>query len=141
MINFAVKIVIFFDSRVLCLKRSEKEEWAKNLWDIPGGRIKKEELVIDSLKREIEEETGIKIRNQNILPLRLWEVPEKSLIGLTFVTFLSKLPKEIRPSGEHSKYKWIRREEIEDLDMHPGLKKDLETAFEFAKSRNMVRFF
>lgn len=39
-----------------------KERWGK-LWELPGGGVKSHELLLDALKREFTEETGIEIEN------------------------------------------------------------------------------
>jgi 8-oxo-dGTP pyrophosphatase MutT (NUDIX family) len=56
------------EDMVLLLKVDNKElkrvkEWKGEVrWDIPGGRIKKGDSIFDTLKREVEEEIGLRIR-------------------------------------------------------------------------------
>jgi len=87
----------------------------KNYWDFPKGHIEKGEELEETVKRETEEETGLKdiefiegfketfkyffkFKNQNILK---------------FVTFFLVQTKEkgVKISGEHVGYKWLPFEE------------------------------
>ena len=57
------KIVIFDDeNRVLLLTRSDYHKKHAGELDLPGGHIKVGEPLVKGLRREIEEETGLKIK-------------------------------------------------------------------------------
>lgn len=51
--------VIFDDSKVLLVRRNQ--EPGKGEWSLPGGAVELGETVIDALKREVWEETSIRI--------------------------------------------------------------------------------
>ncbi len=55
-----VKCVLENQGKILFIKNTYSE---KNLWNLPGGGIKKNETLEEAIKREIKEETGIKISN------------------------------------------------------------------------------
>ncbi|MEP7232873.1 MAG: NUDIX domain-containing protein [Ginsengibacter sp.] len=48
-------------------KRSKKKSWAPGLWDIVGGRSKKKEDPYQTLQRETYEETGVKIKQAELM--------------------------------------------------------------------------
>lgn len=64
-------------------------------WQVPGGTIEKDELLIDALYREIEEETGIrrdqlelvgKVNKRNYFPENREDViHERTIFQLTFI--------------------------------------------------------
>jgi len=57
-----VKVILLNkDNHVLFLKRSNYMEKYAGEMDLPGGHIKENESLLDGLKREVEEETGLKI--------------------------------------------------------------------------------
>lgn len=55
------RVLVASGSKVLVVK-----PWLGNgKWSLPGGGIKRTEKAFDSLSREVEEETGIKIKKQD----------------------------------------------------------------------------
>ncbi|PIP27945.1 MAG: DNA mismatch repair protein MutT [Candidatus Moranbacteria bacterium CG23_combo_of_CG06-09_8_20_14_all_35_22] len=121
----AVKAIIKNeDGKYLVLYKSEAEEINPNEIDIPGGRIKFGENLEESLKREIEEEIGIKI--EIIKPARTWGFVKDDL-HLVGITFLAKyISGKIRLSGEHTKYEWIDKEITLTGDYPKWIKEEFE---------------
>lgn len=125
----ALKAVIEKDGKFLILKRSDNEDVAKNEWDIPGGAIRFVENPIDALKREIKEECGLDV--DVIKPLRLWTFYKNSGKTQIFgVTLLCKYKEgTIILSKEHTAYKWIDADEINDFKIHKGIKEDIKIIY------------
>ena len=66
----AVKAVVLKDNRFLIIKRGTNEDVYAEQWDIPGGKVDFGENPTEALKREVMEETGIKV--EIIKPLDVW---------------------------------------------------------------------
>jgi len=95
--------------------------WAKNNtvahWDIPGGRVSEGEDVLITLRREIEEETGVRelidsefftaIVSNHEIPLG-----DGRNAGLLLMVYKVKVPDsvEIVISKEHETYAWVDKE-------------------------------
>lgn len=63
-IDVVAKVVILdSDNKVLLLKRSNYHKKFAGELDLPGGHLKEGENLISGLKREVFEETGLKIKN------------------------------------------------------------------------------
>ena len=90
-------------------------------WDIPGGRIQEGHSVLETLQREVEEETGIHeviepdfftavVSNFKDIPLDGFKV------GLILMVYKVKVPKtsKIKLSHEHSGYKWAGPKEASE---------------------------
>ena len=92
----------------------------KEYWDFPKGHIEKGEDEIKTVKREVEEETGLK-DIKIIEGFREWIKYFFKFEGKTvlkFVTFYlaETKTKDVKISGEHVGYKWLPYEDaIEQL--------------------------
>ncbi len=89
----------------------------KRHWDIPGGRIKEGHSVLDTLQREIEEETGItQIKDPEFFTAvisNLSSLHENQAVGLVLMIYKIKIPEnsKIVLSEEHTAYEWVDRKE------------------------------
>lgn len=118
----AAKAIIHKDGKYLILRRSDKEETDPEGVDIPGGRIKFGEDILDGLKREVMEESGFEI--EVLKPLRVWNFIKEDL-HLVGVTYLAEHKSgDLQLSWEHSSYVWVEIEEIMDGDYPSWFKKD-----------------
>jgi 8-oxo-dGTP pyrophosphatase MutT (NUDIX family) len=57
--------VIMREGQVLLLKRPKPP-----VWEFPGGRIEEDELLRDTIRREVQEETGLKVKPGLLIPVR-----------------------------------------------------------------------
>ncbi|MCK4453977.1 NUDIX hydrolase [Candidatus Parcubacteria bacterium] len=60
----AVTCLIENNGRFLLIKRSSKEDYYGGKWVFPGGKVEREEDVIQTLLREIKEETGLETQRK-----------------------------------------------------------------------------
>lgn len=87
-------------------------------WDIPGGRVQEGHTLLETLQREMEEETGIKKITQpkffTAAASNFPDIPiDGHMVGLLLMVYKVKIPdgSEIRLSHEHSKYEWVAPKE------------------------------
>ncbi|MDE2037838.1 MAG: NUDIX domain-containing protein [Patescibacteria group bacterium] len=110
------------DGRYLLLHRSaEKYKGTKGSWDIVGGRIEPGTKLMENLKREVKEETGLAISSeprlihaQDIIPN-----PEKHVVRLTYVADADGTP--VLDTAENVEYEWLTASEMkahDDLDIY-----------------------
>jgi ADP-ribose pyrophosphatase YjhB (NUDIX family) len=57
--ELAVSAAIFRDGNVLLVRRAGAP--AKGLWTLPGGRVEVGETLVEAVRREVREETGLTI--------------------------------------------------------------------------------
>jgi len=97
-------------NQVLLLKRSTKYDSIEGSWDIVGGRIKAGTYLLENLKREVLEETGLSVMN---LPELLFAQDilrkDKHVVRLTYVTSTEGDPVI---NEEHTDLQWIDFEKI-----------------------------
>jgi len=95
------------DGKYLILRRSKiKYPEIGHEWDIAGGRINIGETLIDNLKREIFEETGLSLEEEPklISAQDIFKNEGKHVIRLTYI---GNIDGEVVLSDEHDNYKWL----------------------------------
>jgi len=82
-------------------------------WDIPGGRINPETPLLENLKREIQEETGLTLTGELLL-IAAQDIfkPEFHVVRLTYQGIIEGTP---TLSEEHSEYKWMTLKQLTEL--------------------------
>lgn len=91
-------------------------------WDLPGGRLKRGDNLEGTLKREVEEEIGIKsIKIIKFLDATVsnFRMPAgKNTVGLILFTFLCtiKNPQDVKLiDEEHINFKWVDPKEAAEF--------------------------
>ncbi|MBI2344634.1 NUDIX domain-containing protein [Candidatus Dependentiae bacterium] len=121
-IRFVVKSVVWHPdkkiNKFLVLRRSESEFIRPSTFDIPGGGIHFGELYQDGIKREVYEETGLKINNIQELILFTSYQPNENIYNIILGVSSWAVEDQIRLSPEHQKYRWMTFDEF--LNYHPA---------------------
>lgn len=108
------------DGRILLLQVNPKKLRGeqRQYWDLPGGRVQRGDTVVDTLRREVREETGIDALNaikevgmvlSNIrIPLN-----EIDSAGLILGVYTCSIPDDatVALSDEHTAYDWFAPKE------------------------------
>jgi 8-oxo-dGTP diphosphatase len=98
-------------------------------WQAVGGRLEKGEKLEDGLRRETEEETGIKdLEVLKAIHVDEWfSKPEGELKHIVAIFFLCKTrTNKITLSREHQEYAWVTPDEISKYD--DTLEKEIKQA-------------
>jgi len=103
-------LILSSEGKVLLLKRHHPVKGV--YWDIPGGRLQKGESQIDTLLREIKEETGLNnICEVHPFMMALTDIRIPALegdVGLIFSIYLINISESFNPilSDEHVDSEW-----------------------------------
>jgi 8-oxo-dGTP diphosphatase len=127
----------------MCMIYDEKgnilvEERCKNDWRgiaFPGGHIEEREAFLDSVIREIKEETGLDIFEPKLCGVKQFYTDEDE----RYVVFLYKTNKfcgELRSSGEGRVF-WIKRDELKNYSLAP----DFEALVSVFEEDGLSEFF
>jgi len=101
----AVNGIIFKGGSILLVRRGI--EPFKGLWSLPGGFIEYDEMVEDALVREVEEETGLKVRPQKLVGV--YSNPTRSPVKhvVTVCYYCKILEGTLKPSKENVEVKFF----------------------------------
>lgn len=120
-INLQIGVKILLKNKkgkYLLLRRSVKKypEVGDNRWDIVGGRINPGVTLLENLRREVKEETGLKLVGEPHLVAAqdILRIPGRHVVRLTYI---GEAGGEIRiDSDEHDDYKWYAKEKMKHLE-------------------------
>ncbi len=114
------KAVIQKNKKFLLLKRATHSKSYPNLWDFASGKHNSNETPEKSVTRETKEKTDFDINpGPEIKTVRY----QDKYFDLLFHYFIPSITSgEIKISKDHSEYKWVTKEEINFLKLHPSVK-------------------
>ena len=117
-----VGALIFRRDSILLVERGR--EPLKGYWSIPGGLVEPGELLVDAVKREILEETGLSIK-----PVKMFEVFERIMKDASgraeyhyvLADYVCKVVSgELKAGDDVSRAKWVRRGELGAVQLTEG---------------------
>ncbi|MCJ7759245.1 MAG: NUDIX hydrolase [Gillisia sp.] len=118
--NIAVTVdaVIFYRKadvlNVLLIKR--KNEPFRDQWALPGGFLEEDEIMLEGAKRELEEETGLKI--EKLQQIGAFGAPGRDPRGRTIsIAFVGLIRTEakVKASDDALEVKWFNLNDLPDL--------------------------
>lgn len=94
----------------------------------PGGHIEKQESFVDSVIREVKEETGLIIKNPKLCGIKWWEVKRnKRYVVLLFKA--NEYSGTLKSSNE-GKVFWTKLETLKTLNLAESFDKIIDVFFE-----------
>ena len=107
-IGNGVKGIVRKDDRILILVKPD------GTFDLPGGRVEKGETTRSALRREIDEETGLKVEIKE--PIEEWSFVKRPNLLIKGITFAcSYLEGKVMLCEEHKNYFWAEIDKIHQL--------------------------
>lgn len=107
--------LIYDDEHVLIQEKQGLKEKYKGGLVFPGGHVEANESLLDSVIREIKEETGLTIRNPQPCGFKDWILED----GTRYIVLLYKANKfegELK-SSEEGRVFWLNRNEIDSANL------------------------
>lgn len=98
----------------------------KDVWSVPGGHVELGERIVDTLRREIFEEVGLKVEPTRVLAVREAIFPKGFIKKKHFIFFdylcETKSSKVKLDKKELSDYIWVDKKRLMKLKVEPYAK-------------------
>ena len=116
---------------MICHKKNDYEYYL-----LPGGKVEYKEALDIALKREIKEELNVDIdvKDIRIVSDSIDEKDNRHIINICFMCDYISGEYKIGDEERLLKYKFMSCEELESLDIHPPINKELVGLLENKKS-------
>ena len=130
--KFLQKVIVLHPQKegvFLILKRSSTSHSRPGDWDFPGGNVLYGEKHLDSLLREIDEETKLAV--DELIPVEVvTRYDEMNNIYFLGISYRAKaLGDNVTLSREHTEYKWVTLEEFLSMNTADFLHETAKKAF------------
>lgn len=108
-----VTCAIIMDKGGVLVTRRSQHMPHPHKWEFPGGKVKEGERPEVCIHREIREELGIEISVERMLPPVTFNYESDSI---ELIPFICQHLDGVIELAEHSEYRWVALEELEQLD-------------------------
>jgi len=126
--RYVVGAVIQRDSSVLLLKRP-KDDFMGGIYELPSGRVEDGESLDIALYREVEEETGLKIREIKRY-LGHFDYESKSGGKTRQFNFAVTVGESLEIKlQEHDNYAWANKDQLQQYPITDSVKQILDSFF------------
>lgn len=114
-----VSALIENNGKYLVLQRSGKNLTNKNKWQLPEGKVRPGERMLEALKRELLEEASLILTSAKVFGIHSNVSSEShGIIRVRRVVFKCKTIGKIKLSKDHKNFKWVSFKE--NLDFIEG---------------------
>ncbi len=127
-VRVGVGVMIIKNNKVLLGKRNsdpkkaDSELHGESTWTCPGGKLGFGEKIEDCIKREVFEETGIRLNKIKLISVTNDIVPDAHFVTLGFLCKdFEGEPKVLEPE-EITEWKWFPLNELPEPMFFPSLK-------------------
>ncbi|MES4889235.1 NUDIX domain-containing protein [Streptomyces sp. NPDC096012] len=132
-------VVVNTSGELLMIHRTDND-----LWAIPGGGHDVGESIADTVVREVEEETGIKVAVQSIVglytnPQHVMAYDDGEVRQQFSICFRARpVGGELRTSSESKEVRWVPPADIAILNVHPSIRLRIEHGLDASRDEPYI---
>ncbi|MFI7248137.1 NUDIX hydrolase [Micromonospora chalcea] len=132
--SIVVAVTVFVQDelgRVLLIQRTDN-----GLWALPGGGQDFGEYIAETAVRETREEAGVEIEVTSVVgiytnPNHVVEYSDGEVRQQFSICFRGRyVSGQPTPSDESSEVRWVARDELDDLTIHPSMRLRIDHGFQ-----------
>lgn len=114
--RIAIGAIVIHDGALLMVQRAN--EPGKGLWSLPGGRVEHGEYLVDALRREVREETGLDVQVGELAGIL--EVPGDDL-HYVILDYHATVDGDATPRAgtDAQEVRWVPLREVARMDCTP----------------------
>ena len=109
---------------ILILRRHPKSKTNPHKWELPGGKMERDEFFDEAFIREIKEETSLDVKVGDFCEAVQDDYPHKRTVQL--IMYAEDIEGEVKISDEHDDWMWADVDKIRSLDITSSLEKIIE---------------
>jgi ADP-ribose pyrophosphatase YjhB (NUDIX family) len=126
-----VGAILIRGDRILMAQRGKTP--LKGWWSLPGGALETGELLVDGIRREVREETGLEVK-----PVRMFQIFERIMrdsagaveYHYVLVDYLCRVVGgTLRAGDDVAHVEWVRRRDLPALQITEGTLEVIQSAF------------
>jgi mutator protein MutT len=128
--SVTVGCLVRYANKVLIIKRPDDEESYPRIWELPGGKVEFGETLIEAVRREVMEETGLKISEPNLCGYFQYQVEKESHTRYTVqINFKADTESKDVKLTEHEDFRFIGLNELDNFRISDKVKEQIKNLF------------
>lgn len=121
-----VNVVIMDNRMILIMKRGSNTQFSPGLWDFPGGKVHDKETLLDAVRREVKEESGLEIEPEENY-FYAFPYPNGDI---TIYAFRARVLRgKVLLNEEHTEYQWVSQDNWQNFSYTPSTEATLKELF------------
>ena len=124
-VELTTACLVYKDDKYLLQNRT-RGDWTG--YTFPGGHIEQGEAIVDSVIREVKEETGLTILNPRLCGIKQFPLDE----GGRYLVFLFRADEFTGElcSSEEGQMKWVTKDDLDKVNLASGFYETIQVMFD-----------
>ncbi len=136
----SVEILVFKDSQVLLVREGEKSGHLTGIYGLPGGRFNEGESEKQVAVRELDEETGLQVKEEDLIvyPNNVYyadiERKDGTVKNFSMIVYIAQKYEGDLKSNDQTEPYWIEIDKLSTYNLLPNCEKAIRDGLNFLKS-------